>query len=403
MRKILILIILICVSLSFAAHAEDVILPDYPIYSPHEHKFEAWTVKKAPSENNEGIAIGLCAVCGTAEGRKITKSIELTLWQNAYLLCGEDRIMDCTPIIANDRTMLPVRYVAEGLGAAVEWDAKTSAVTVKNDTVNIKITIGKSDAYINGKKATLDSPAFIENDRTYMPVRFIAEALGATVSWNAQTQVITIADVAEPVSRILNIPYIYQKIDYPNGCESVSTVMVLRYFGMAIDPDTFMDKYLDCGDAPVTGGIGPDPDVVYCGDPHTESGWGCHSPVIVKALNKFASKNKLSVSHAYGKTLDELCKTYIDNDIPVIIWATVGMQNASANYYYSTWETVDGKQIRYNTRLHCLVLVGYDSENYYFNDPLVLGDGVNYVAYPKKDAKIAYNLLYRQSIAIKLK
>ncbi len=396
MKRIIISLILISFSLCFSVAASE----QLPRYSVHEHVFDSWAVTKAPSLTETGVASSLCNICGTVEGREISTSLELTLWQNAYKLCGEEKVMDCTPIISNDRTMLPIRYVAEGLGATVEWDEATSTAAIDNGEKSIKITVGSKNAIVNGKKTELDAPAFIENERVYMPVRFVAEELGTTVSFNPDTSLITITDIAAPVAKILNIPYIYQKIDYPNGCESVSTVMTLQYFGVDIDTDTFMDKYLDCGPTPVVGGIGPDPDLVYCGNPHLSSGWGCHSPVIVKALNKFLNKSKFSIAHSSDKKLDELCKTYIDKDIPVIIWASVGMKDVSAEYYYSKWKTESGETIRYNTRLHCLVFVGYDKDNYYFNDPLVLGNEVNYTAYPKKDTTVAYNLLYRQSIAI---
>ena len=65
-----------------------------------------------------------------------------------------------------------------------------------------------------------------------------------------------------PKKRIIDAPYIYQNVDYPNGCESVSAVMALRYFGIDMTVDDFIDNYLDMGDAPVVGGIGPDPTLV---------------------------------------------------------------------------------------------------------------------------------------------
>ena len=62
----------------------------------------------------------------------------------------------------------------------------------KRDNVKIEIYINSDKAYVNGEEITLDSPAFIENDRTYTPIRFIAESLGAEVDWNGETQEVTI-------------------------------------------------------------------------------------------------------------------------------------------------------------------------------------------------------------------
>ena len=95
--------------------------------------------------------------------------------------------LDAAPIIRDGRTMLPVRFVAEHLGATVGWDSETSSATITTNTIDIKIAVGAKVAYVNGKEVALDAPAFIENSRTYMPVRFIAESLGAKVEWDGAT------------------------------------------------------------------------------------------------------------------------------------------------------------------------------------------------------------------------
>ena len=119
-------------------------------------------------------------------------TLKMTLGKTDYTLNGETKTMDVAPIIRNDRTMLPVRYVAEALGAEIAWDGATSTATLKTADTEIKITVGAKDALVNGKSVALDSPAFIENDRTYMPVRFVAETLGGTVAWDGATSTATI-------------------------------------------------------------------------------------------------------------------------------------------------------------------------------------------------------------------
>ena len=88
--------------------------------------------------------------------------------------------------------MLPIRFVAEALGATVTWDEPTQTVTIVKGDLDIEIYIGQAFAKVNGTPVQLDSPAFIENDRTYLPLRFVAENLGATVTWDADTQKVTI-------------------------------------------------------------------------------------------------------------------------------------------------------------------------------------------------------------------
>ena len=118
-----------------------------------------------------------------------TNQIILTIGENDAQVFGETKTNDVAPKIVNDRTMLPARFVAENLGAAVEWNKKDELVTItgKNlktgEDVTILIKINSDIAYVNEKEVKLDSATFIENDRTYTPIRFISEELGADVTW----------------------------------------------------------------------------------------------------------------------------------------------------------------------------------------------------------------------------
>jgi len=106
---------------------------------------------------------------------------------------GEKVVNDVAPVIKNDRTMLPVRFIAEALGAKVEWDDEADKVTIiKGDNV-IEIYIGLDVALVNNYPIELDSAAYIEYGRTYLPVRFVAELLDATVLWDEATQYVTIS------------------------------------------------------------------------------------------------------------------------------------------------------------------------------------------------------------------
>ncbi len=202
---------------------------------------------------------------------------------------------------------------------------------------------------------------------------------------------------------LIEAPYINQDdVGLPNGCESVSAVMALQYYGMNINSEEFVTKYLDRGPAPVVNGLGPDPSIVYAGDPHSYGGWGCYAPVIVKAINKYIDKSKYSVQELSNQSLETLCSTYIDNGIPVIIWATVNMEKGVNKY----WTTPTGKRIAYNNKLHCLLLVGYDEEKdlYYINDPKVPGTGeYDCVEYNKTEVAEAYEALNYQAIVITTK
>ena len=132
-----------------------------------------------------------------AEKGDEANQIILTIGEKTAKAFGETKTNDVAPKIVNDRTMLPARFVAESLGAKVDWDEEKQLVTIvgvneKNEEVTILITIDSDIALVNGKEVKLDSPAFIENDRTYTPLRFISENLGAKVDWNEEQQKVTI-------------------------------------------------------------------------------------------------------------------------------------------------------------------------------------------------------------------
>ena len=98
-----------------------------------------------------------------------------------------------TPFIdENARTLVPLRIVMEQYGCTVGWDAgtKTAAVTLGDATVTI--TVGQKQIFVNGTAQAIDAPAQIANGRTYLPIRSVLEAFGATVGWNGQSRTVTV-------------------------------------------------------------------------------------------------------------------------------------------------------------------------------------------------------------------
>ncbi|WP_054668851.1 copper amine oxidase N-terminal domain-containing protein [Calditerricola satsumensis] len=96
---------------------------------------------------------------------------------------GEPVSFDVPPVIENGRTLVPIRAVAESLKAKVQWIEKTKTVIIERDGVVVKLTINQRVAIVNGRKVMLDVPATIRGGRTIVPMRFISEALGAKVEW----------------------------------------------------------------------------------------------------------------------------------------------------------------------------------------------------------------------------
>jgi hypothetical protein len=105
------------------------------------------------------------------------------------------------PIVENGRTLVPLRGIFETLGAEVTWAQATQSVFATKDNISIKLTLGKTEAFINGVKINLDVPAKAVNGNTLVPLRFVSEALAATVEWDSQSSKITI-QTPELIGRI---------------------------------------------------------------------------------------------------------------------------------------------------------------------------------------------------------
>lgn len=105
---------------------------------------------------------------------------------------GQNVVFDQPPIIENNRTLVPLRAIFEALGAIVGWDNETnSVIATKGDTL-IFLQIGHNQLYKNDQVVQLDVPPMLVNDRTLVPVRAIAESFDLTVSWDDATQTVTI-------------------------------------------------------------------------------------------------------------------------------------------------------------------------------------------------------------------
>ncbi|WP_240689221.1 copper amine oxidase N-terminal domain-containing protein [Ammoniphilus sp. YIM 78166] len=101
---------------------------------------------------------------------------------------------DAQPYIdpRNGRTMVPVRFIAESFGAAVQWDGAARQVTFNHQGQTMNLVVGQNYALVNGKMVRFDAPAVVRNDRTIVPLRFISEMFGARVGWLGERQLVVI-------------------------------------------------------------------------------------------------------------------------------------------------------------------------------------------------------------------
>ncbi|GAX92066.1 stalk domain-containing protein [Effusibacillus lacus] len=108
------------------------------------------------------------------------------------LIDGQNQKYDQPPVKINDRVLVPLRDIFEALGATIEWNHGTQTVTATKGSNQIVLQIGSWFADINGSLIKLDEKARLINDRTMVPVRFVSEALGAKVDWDEGNQSVQI-------------------------------------------------------------------------------------------------------------------------------------------------------------------------------------------------------------------
>ncbi len=232
--------------------------------------------------------------------------------------------------------------------------------------------------------------------------------------------------------KLINAPYIDQTKDWPTGCESVSTVMLLQYLGIDITVENFVDQYLEKAPLYEKDGqlYGPNPWEVFAGSPRDDGSMGCYAPVIVKALKKvFREKTRKEPREEIkdtfwagqragqeprqkkecGKTqscwepvnltgvpMERLLEEYIDRDIPVIFWASIDLKETVTGPDWFLEET--GEVFTWRSNEHCMLLVGYDETGYYFNDPWH-NHGV--IRYEKKLVERRHQEQYKMAVSIK--
>lgn len=131
----------------------------------------------------------------TRPGRNLSNALVVvkqplvpSIWLNEYEVLFDD----AAPFIQHGTTLVPVRGVFEKLGATLEWDGATESVIAKRFDAEIQLTVGKKEALVNGEvKELLVAPVNV-NGRVHIPLRFVSEALGAEVDWDANTWTISI-------------------------------------------------------------------------------------------------------------------------------------------------------------------------------------------------------------------
>ena len=144
--------------------------------------FEALDTTVYWNESNETVS-AYSSVSGT---------IVLPIGGTTATVNGEAYELDQPAVLKDGRTLVPIRFVAESLGATVGWDDATKTITSTKGDTTIKLTIDNPTMYVNDKAVTLDSPACLVNNRTLVPARAVAEGLGCDVGWDGGRFLVTI-------------------------------------------------------------------------------------------------------------------------------------------------------------------------------------------------------------------
>ncbi len=206
--------------------------------------------------------------------------------------------------------------------------------------------------------------------------------------------------IEPPESMQLEVPYISQKGLLPTGCELVSAMMVLQYYGADVTVEDIIDNTVSAYPKTENGRTyGYHPEVAFIGSPWDETSFGCYSPVIVDMMNKLLPAGKLA-KDVSGTDLQTLAEVYLPRNMPVLVWATISMLENYPNigwYLYDEDGNPTDEWYDWQANEHCLVLVGYDSEYYYLNDPY---GGRGLVKYDRELVETRYNSIGQYAVVV---
>lgn len=113
--------------------------------------------------------------------------ITLTVGSRVITVNGQERLIDVAPVIVSGRTLVPIRFIADGLGFGVDWNGESRTVVITEAEQRIQLVIGQVDPAVG-----LDVPAQIMDSRTMVPLRYIGEAFSAEVNWDQSSRTVEV-------------------------------------------------------------------------------------------------------------------------------------------------------------------------------------------------------------------
>lgn len=191
-------------------------------------------------------------------------------------------------------------------------------------------------------------------------------------------------------SHEIKLSCVMQNPELPTGCEVTALTAALNYYGYDVTKTTLADKYLP------KGSLGKvDFDEAFVGNPRSDSGFGCFAPVIVKTAQNYLIERTMEHTawDVSGTDFRELFD-YIDDDIPVIVWASMNLVDVKlTDAFYD-----GGESVPWYGNEHCMVLCGYDEKDNTVTaaDPLK-----GMMKYDADRFETIYNKLEKQAVIIK--
>ena len=170
--------------------------------------------------------------------------IRFQIGRNLYWVDGESREMDAKPFIRDDRTYVPVRFLAESMGARVAWSEPEQKVTLTFKSGPMELYIGRRALRYGGRDVDIPVAPIIVGDRTYLPARFVAEAVGYTVDWIEESQSVLVrrtwaydfGSVSRPLVWVFGQP----ELDYLLELGATGTAWSVYYAGRNREDEQYL-------------------------------------------------------------------------------------------------------------------------------------------------------------------
>lgn len=209
----------------------------------------------AEENDRDNYSSNLSAMIQKYDAENYFSTMSVTIGEPNLTIDGETFPIDESGSVAyveNGRTMMPVRGIAEAIGAEVSYDNDTQTVTVENEDTMIAITIGENEMEVNGQSVMLLNAPEIKDERTMLPVRDVAEALDCEVKWKQETQTATFTRAYQTKRVIVN-------------SEQADTTNAIDYFsadGKTVIQFEKIDDAKNCVERNTQKGLTAEPDYI---------------------------------------------------------------------------------------------------------------------------------------------